>query len=83
MNIHGRIKELVGHTISLRGHSSTTGILEEVGEDFLVISPIYYTPEHPEELESRLFIKISQITSIVHEHDCEKCELESSVQSVA
>jgi hypothetical protein len=86
MNWHEWLKELVGHKISITyGRSSAEGILEEVVGNVLVISSKHYDkPVLPKVLEERWYLKISRIDTITHEQDdCEKCHLESSVQSVA
>lgn len=83
MYLHQRLSELVGHEVSINitiGDQPTNkGILEEVGEDYIVIKPDDY-PDWPldsVEEYSRMgghwFVETKEVTPILHIRGCEKC----------
>ena len=95
MQLHERLNELVGHEVSINStigaeeQSTNEGILEEVGEDYIVIKP-FDSPDWPldstEEysgMGGHWFVKLNDALPIVHVRGCNKCAAESAAKSVA
>jgi hypothetical protein len=79
MKLNERLKELINHEIVVN-NSYDAGeikipavILEEVGEDYLIVITEYNenTQYHP--TNERRFINISNVVQIVHKTECKKC----------
>ena len=84
MNLHERLLELVGQEISINcdilneGSIKDFWILEEVGEDYVVIKPNdsqEYRAQYPtdDRTSGQRFIKIQEIMPIFHIGDCMAC----------
>jgi len=88
MKIYERLKELVGHEISITtaDKEKYSGILGEVKENYVVIY-FYDYPEYPldslEEcvvISGRLYLKPNDIISIYHHNICQGCKTSSAAK---
>ncbi len=87
MSFADDLKELIGHKITLDiqiGYEDDpfyTGILEEVGDDYLTIKPSYPAKE-PSEVEEQLWIKM-EAAPIAHARGyCRLCDAKPASQPV-
>jgi hypothetical protein len=79
MKLHERLNELVGHEIVVitRNDEGETNIprviLEEIGEDYLIVNTKYTEKTQYSPLNERRFIIVSNVVQIVHQAGCDKC----------
>ncbi len=84
MNLRQRLLELVGHEIAINTSILSEGsikdfwVLEEVGDDYVVIkpndSPEYRAKYPPDDrTDGQRFVKIKEIMPIFHIGDCMAC----------
>ncbi|MFC2006011.1 hypothetical protein ACFLVG_03525 [Chloroflexota bacterium] len=80
-----RLHKLVGHRVSIsrlievEGQSTTKGILEEAGGEYVMIRPQSDEIGFPED-PGQWIIQIKQVMPIVHLPNCEKCREDEAVE---
>ncbi len=85
MDFTGRIKDLVGHEVELTTTAGTderdipSGVLEEVGLDYVVIDTRKAEEAGDVESAAQWFVRTASIIVALHPSDCARCAIEAAV----
>lgn len=79
MELHERLKELVGHeviiTTQLEDEESDVpgGVLQEVGVDYLIVRTEDEEKGGFAKVGAEWYVRLAAIVHLIHLHDCKKC----------
>jgi len=86
MQLHERLKELVGHEVFIRTLREDEksdvpgGVIKEVGVDYLVVHTASEEKGGWAEHGAEWLVRLAAIVWFIHLHDCKKCVQDSVLQ---